>query len=66
MTCPGRRERAHGQQEGGDRIIIHLQSTEGPAYRYTTQKNRRNDSSRLELKKYHPGLRKHVLFRETR
>jgi large subunit ribosomal protein L33 len=50
----------------GDRIIIHLQSTEGPVFRYTTQKNRRNDSGRIELKKYHPGLRKHVLFRETR
>lgn len=50
----------------GDRLIIHLQSTEGPVYRYTTTKNRRNDTGRLELKKYHPGLRKHVLFRETR
>jgi large subunit ribosomal protein L33 len=50
----------------GDRIIIHLQSTEGPVYRYTTTKNRRNDASRIELKKYHPALRKHVVFRETR
>jgi large subunit ribosomal protein L33 len=50
----------------GDRIIIHLQSTEGPVFRYTTTKNRRNDSGRIELKKYHPGLRKHVVFRETR
>ena len=50
----------------GDRIIIHLQSTEGPIFRYTTTKNRRNDSGRIELTKYHPGLRKRVLFRETR
>ena len=50
----------------GDRIIIHLQSTEGPVFRYTTQKNRRNDSARIELKKYHPVLRRHVVFRETR
>jgi large subunit ribosomal protein L33 len=50
----------------GDRIIIQLQSTEGPVYRYTSTKNRRNDSGRIELKKYHPGLRKHVVFRETR
>ncbi len=50
----------------GDRIIIQMQSTEGPVFRYTTEKNRRNDTNRLELKKYHPGLRKHVLFRETR
>jgi large subunit ribosomal protein L33 len=50
----------------GDRIIIQMQSTEGPVFRYTTQKNRRNDANRMELTKYHPGLRKHVLFRETR
>ncbi len=50
----------------GDRIIIHLQSTEGPVFRYTTTKNRRNDTGRIELTKYHPGLRKRVLFRETR
>jgi large subunit ribosomal protein L33 len=50
----------------GDRIIIQMQSTEGPVYRYTTQKNRRNDQGRIELKKYHPLLRRHVVFRETR
>ncbi len=50
----------------GDRIIIQLQSTEGPVFRYTTEKNRRNDQPRMELKKYHPLLRRHVLFRETR
>ena len=50
----------------GDRIIIQMQSTEGPVYRYTTTKNRRNDTGRLELTKYHPGLRRRVLFRETR
>ena len=50
----------------GDRLIVHLQRTEGPVFRYTTQKNRRNDSARIELKKYHPGLRRHVVFRETR
>ncbi|MGK2965436.1 MAG: 50S ribosomal protein L33 [Tepidiformaceae bacterium] len=50
----------------GDRIIIHLQATEGPAFRYTTTKNRRNDAGRIELKKYHPALRRHVVFRETR
>lgn len=50
----------------GDRIIIHLQATEGPPYRYTTTKNRRNDPARLELRKYHPLLRRYVVFRETR
>ena len=49
-----------------DRIAIRLECSECKSPNYTTTKNRRNDASRLELKKYHPGLRKHVLFRETR
>ena len=30
----------------GDRIIIQLQSTEGPVFRHTSEKNRRNDTGR--------------------
>ncbi|MDX1664656.1 MAG: 50S ribosomal protein L33 [Candidatus Promineifilaceae bacterium] len=33
---------------------------------YITQKNRRNDSSRLELRKFCPRCREHQLHRETR
>jgi large subunit ribosomal protein L33 len=33
---------------------------------YWTEKNRRNDPQRLELKKFDPVLRRHVLYRETR
>jgi large subunit ribosomal protein L33 len=33
---------------------------------YYTTKNRRNDPNRLELKKYDPTLRRHVIYRETR
>ncbi|MCE2850499.1 MAG: hypothetical protein RL076_2287 [Chloroflexota bacterium] len=49
----------------GNRIIIKLRSTES-AHTYTTVKNRKNDTNRLELRRYDPTLRKHVLYRETK
>jgi large subunit ribosomal protein L33 len=49
----------------GVRGVIKLRSTESP-HMYYTQKNRRNSPNRLELKKYDPTLRRHVIFRETR
>lgn len=49
----------------GNRIVIKLRSTES-TYTYTTEKNRRNDPNRLELRRYDPILRRHTLFRETK
>lgn len=49
----------------GNRIVIKLKSTES-GHTYTTEKNRRNDPSRLELRKYDPIVRRHVLYRETK
>ena len=48
------------------RISIELESTEGTGYRYRTVKNRRTQTGRMELKKYDPVLRKHVLFKEAK
>ncbi len=49
----------------GNRIVIKLKSTES-GHTYTTEKNRRNDTARLELRRYDPLLRRHVLYRETK
>ena len=49
----------------GVRGVIKLRSTESH-HVYYTQKNRRNDPNRLELRKYDPTLRRHVLYKETR
>ncbi|MBC8098380.1 MAG: 50S ribosomal protein L33 [Armatimonadetes bacterium] len=49
----------------GSRSFIKLRSTES-GHMYITFKNRRNDPQRLEIKKYDPLLRKHVLYRETK
>ena len=45
---------------------IRLVSTAGTGYFYTTTKNRRNTPDKLELKKYDPVVRKHVIFREAK
>ena len=49
-----------------DRIVITLECTECRERNYTSEKNRRNDPSRLELKKFCPRCRAHHLHRETR
>ncbi|GAB4271293.1 MAG: 50S ribosomal protein L33 [Candidatus Promineifilaceae bacterium] len=49
----------------GVRVVIKMRSTESP-HVYWTEKNRRNDPQRLELNKFDPVLRRHVLYRETR
>lgn len=49
-----------------DRIIITLACTECRERNYTTTKNRRNDSDRLELNKFCPRCRRHRLHREVR
>ena len=48
------------------RINILLECAETGERLYLTSKNKRNNPERLELKKYSPKLRKHVVFKETK
>jgi large subunit ribosomal protein L33 len=43
---------------------IKLISTAGTGHFYTTTKNKRTMSQKLELKKYDPVVRKHVVYKE--
>ena len=52
-------------KKSGARETIKMKSTESP-HMYTTVKNKRNDPDRLQLKRYDPVLRRHVLYKETR
>ena len=52
-------------KKGQPRETIKLKSTESP-YIYTSTKNKRNTPNRIEVKKYDPVVRKHVIFKETR
>ena len=52
-------------KKSGARETIKMKSTESP-HMYTTVKNKRNDPDRLQLKRYDPVLRRHVLYKESR
>jgi len=45
---------------------IRLVSSAGTGHFYTTVKNRRNTTEKLELKKYDPVVRKHVVYKEKK
>lgn len=43
---------------------IKLNSTAGTGHYYTTTKNKRNMPDKMEIKKFDPVVRKHVLYKE--
>jgi large subunit ribosomal protein L33 len=45
---------------------IKLVSSAGTGHFYTTTKNKRNTPDKLEMKKYDPVVRKHVLYTEAK
>jgi len=47
-------------------IQIKLESTADTGFFYVTKKNPRTKTEKLELKKYDPVVRKHVIFKETK
>ena len=47
------------------RQVVTMVSSEG-SHRYSTVKNPRNTTDRLELKKYDPKLKKHVIYKEKK
>jgi large subunit ribosomal protein L33 len=47
-------------------IQIKLVSSAETGYFYVTKKNVRNTAGKLEMKKYDPIARKHVVFREAK
>jgi len=45
---------------------IKLVSSAGTGHYYTTSKNKRTMTEKLEIKKYDPVVRKHVMFKESK
>ena len=45
---------------------IKLESSAGTGHLYTTTKNKRTMPDKIEMKKYDPKARKHVLFKEAK
>ena len=46
------------------RDLIKLESSAGTGHYYTTTKNKRNSPDKLEMRKFDPVIRKHVLYTE--
>ena len=47
------------------RDTIKLESTAGTGHFYTTTKNKRTMPEKMEIKKFDPVARKHVIYKET-
>ena len=45
---------------------IKLVSTAGTGHYYTTAKNKRTMPDKIEMKKYDPVIRKHVIYKEAK
>jgi large subunit ribosomal protein L33 len=45
---------------------IRMVSSAGTGHFYTTDKNKKNTPSKLEMKKYDPVVRKHVMYKEAK
>ncbi|GHD35064.1 50S ribosomal protein L33 [Parahalioglobus pacificus] len=43
---------------------VRMNSTAGTGHFYTTDKNKRTTPDKLEMKKYDPVVRKHVIYKE--
>jgi len=47
-------------------VQIRLVSSADTGYFYVTKKNAKNKTAKMELRKYDPVARKHVVFREAK
>jgi len=45
---------------------IRMNSSAGTGHFYTTDKNKRTTPDKLEMKKYDPVARKHVIYKEAK
>ena len=45
---------------------IKMVSSAGTGHFYTTDKNKRSTPDKLEMKKYDPVVRKHVMYKESK
>lgn len=48
------------------RVIIKLVSTAGTGHFYTTTKNPKTKTEKIEIKKFDPIARKHVTYKEAK
>ncbi len=49
-----------------NRLVITMACNDCKNRNYTTEKNKKNDTTRLEMKKYCPHCHHHTIHRETK
>ncbi len=57
---------AKSSKEAIRRDLIGLVSSAGTGHFYTTDKNKRTTPDKIEIKKYDPVVRKHVIYKEAK
>jgi large subunit ribosomal protein L33 len=48
------------------RVLIRLVSSAGTGHFYTTSKNPKTKTEKIEIKKFDPKIRKHVMYKESK
>ena len=66
IPAPGADSQGAGEMAKPATLQIRLVSTADTGYFYVTKKNPRTKPEKLEVRKYDPKARKHVLFREAK
>jgi large subunit ribosomal protein L33 len=65
-AAPGRPALLRTTMAKTNTVQIRLVSTADTGYFYVTKKNARTKTTKMELKKYDPVARKHVVFKEAK
>ncbi len=63
---PIMRQQSEGSMAKTNVIMIRLVSSADTGYFYVTKKNARTATGKMEVRKYDPVVRKHVVFREAK
>ena len=63
---PIMRQQSEGNMAKTNVIMIRLVSSADTGYFYVTKKNARTATGKMEVRKYDPVVRKHVVFREAK
>jgi large subunit ribosomal protein L33 len=63
-TCASAARRSEEQNMASKRDKIRLISSANTGHFYTTDKNKKNTPAKMEIKKYDPVVRKHVIYKE--
>ena len=68
MNGRGQRMQAIEEVAGGSiqKFVLDAEDTAGTGHFYTTTKNKRTTPDKMEIKKYDPRARKHVIYKETK